>query len=88
VNVLCAEEKFLRLVLRMGPPLRVHHVELLFCSLYAKWFCFVMTSYHFSNSCFVCGSIRFCVMMLARIVLISFTGMLEYKFVMSNEERA
>jgi len=33
------------------------------------------------------GSIRLCVRMLAKIILVSFTGMLEYKMVMSIEAR-
>jgi len=33
----------------------------------------------------VCGSIRFCVNVLSRMVLVSFTGIFEYMFVMSNE---
>jgi len=46
-----------------------------------------MTLYYFRISCCVCGSTNLCFNMLARIILVSVTGMLEYRFVMSNEAR-
>jgi len=35
----------------------------------------------------VCGSTRLCVSVFSSIVLVSFTGMFQYMFVMSNEAR-
>ena len=44
-----------------------------------------MMSYHLRSSCCVWGSIILCFNMFSRIVLDSFTGMFEYRFVMSND---
>ena len=47
----------------------------------------VITSYQLRISCHVCGSTSSCMSMLVKIVLVSVTGMLEYRFVMSKEAR-
>ena len=47
----------------------------------------LMTSYQLRISCRVCGAISSCFNRFTRIVLVSGTGMLLYKFVMSREER-
>jgi len=46
-----------------------------------------MTSYHLRISCCVCGVTSACFNMSVKIVLVSITGMLEYRFVMSKEAR-
>ena len=55
--------------------------------LFVKKFYFVITSYHFRISCCVCGSTSLFLNMLARIIFVSVTGMLEYRFVISNEAK-
>ena len=47
----------------------------------------MMMSNHLRSSCCVWEAIRLCVRMLAKITLVSFTGMLEYKLVRSSEAR-
>ena len=47
-----------------------------------------MVSYHFSNSCWDWGSVWFSLKFLAIIFLVSATGMLVYRLVMSSEARA
>ena len=47
----------------------------------------MMTSYHLRISCCVCGATSSCFNMPIKIVLVSVTGMLEYRFVMSKEAR-
>ena len=70
-----------------GAPMASPSCWMRVCFLCAKLFCLVMTSNQLSNSRCVWGAIEFCSRMLARITLVSFTGMLEYKLVMSNEVR-
>ena len=48
----------------------------------------MIVSYQFSSSCLVLGSIWFFSRVLAMISRVSFTGMLVYRFVISNEARA
>jgi len=47
----------------------------------------MMTSYHMRISCWICKSTDFCFNMFVRIVFVSTTGMFEYRFVTSNEEK-
>ena len=46
-----------------------------------------MMLYHLSSSCCVRVPVPLCVRMFSRIDLVSFTGMFEYRFVMSNEAK-
>jgi hypothetical protein len=46
-----------------------------------------MTEYHMRISCCVCGSTDLCFNISAKIVFLSPTGMIEYRFVMSNEAK-
>ena len=47
----------------------------------------MVTSYHLRISYCVCGVTSVCFNTSVRIVLVSVTGMLEYRFVMSKEAR-
>ena len=46
-----------------------------------------MMLYRLSSSCCVWVPVPFCVRMFSRIDLVSFTGMVEYKFEMTSEAR-